>query len=196
MCWRQIFLNWIFGLALLQTYYVYDPLSTSIHDSDGEEGHKSDFGAVNHTDRWWELSITCPGQWHDPTARTTYHYTICEVSDSLSRALIYLLKKNFQMLLSSCIWCLLCLLINKWNRFQLLQKAVLFDFNAGLNVQNLKPWTLSHVYRSFKLIRMRPHLEPVKLKRYGESTNSGPFIFTPLNLGMSRNDKDDGKMGK
>lgn len=113
-----------------------------------------------------------------------------------SRALIYLLKKIFQMLLSSCIWCLLCLLINKWNRFQLLQKAVLFDFNAGLNVQNLKPWTLSHVYRSFKLIRMRPHLEPVKLKRYGESTNSGPFIFTPLNLGMSRNDKDDGKMGK
>lgn len=30
-----------------------------------------------------------------------------------SRALIYLLKKIFQMLLSSCIWCLLCLLLNK-----------------------------------------------------------------------------------
>ena len=43
---------------------------------------------------------------------------------------------------------------------------------------------------------MRPHLEPVKLKKFGESTNSGPFIFTPLNLGKERNAKEDGKMGK
>lgn len=43
---------------------------------------------------------------------------------------------------------------------------------------------------------MRLYLELVKLKRYGEFINSGFFIFIFLNLGMSRNDKDDGKMGK
>lgn len=56
------------------------------------------------------------------------------------------------------------------------------------------PFTTIPYVKSFKLIRMRPHLEPVKLKRHGESTNSGPFIFTPLNLGMNKNDEVDGKM--
>jgi hypothetical protein len=43
---------------------------------------------------------------------------------------------------------------------------------------------------------MQPHLEPVKLKKSGESTHSGPFIFTPLNLGMQRNAKEEGEIGQ
>ncbi|XP_061177243.1 trafficking protein particle complex subunit 9-like isoform X2 [Saccostrea echinata] len=57
------------------------------------------------------------------------------------------------------------------------------------------PFTSIPFVKSFKLIRMRPHLEPVKLKKLGESaSDTGPFIFTPLNLGMQRDTKDDGLM--
>nr|XP_022294206.1 trafficking protein particle complex subunit 9-like [Crassostrea virginica] len=63
----------------------------------------------------------------------------------------------------------------------------------GMIIPPVSFTTIPYV-KSFKLIRMRPHLEPVKLKKLGESTNSGPFIFTPLNLGKERNAKEDGKM--
>ncbi|XP_062576163.1 trafficking protein particle complex subunit 9-like [Saccostrea cucullata] len=57
------------------------------------------------------------------------------------------------------------------------------------------PFTSIPYVKSFKLIRLRPHLEPVKLKKLGESaSNTGPFIFTPLNLGKQRDTEDEGMM--
>ena len=39
--------------------------------------------------------------------------------------------------------------------------------------------------RSFKLLPMPPHLDPVKLQRHTDSSKSGPFIFAPQSYGHS-----------
>ncbi|XP_033727368.1 trafficking protein particle complex subunit 9-like [Pecten maximus] len=51
----------------------------------------------------------------------------------------------------------------------------------------LPPIPLSNIpqVRSFKLIPLQPHLQPVKIASKVEKLDTGPFIFTPLSLGQT-----------
>ncbi|KAJ8321622.1 hypothetical protein KUTeg_000093 [Tegillarca granosa] len=47
------------------------------------------------------------------------------------------------------------------------------------------PLTRIPFVKSFKLVRLQPHLEPVKLGAKQQVVDSGPFIFTPLAIGQN-----------